>query len=566
MKTIALLTFIAVYALLLLLPKYRAVSALSAAALFLFLRIVPLGDVAGTVDWNVLMMLAGTMGTVDLFIRSNMPNRLSDRLVAVLPSVKWLIIALALFAGLVSAFVDNVATVLMLAPVGLAISKKLNISPVQPILAIAVSSNLQGAATLVGDTTSILLGGHMGLDFMDFFAYRGRPGLFWVVQAGALMTVPVMLFLFRKEKGKLYGAALTPVTDYLPTCLLLGTVLSLIAASFIPNKPEITNGLICMTFFLAGLAAECGRYGTALAKDVLKAIDYETLALLAGLFLVIRGIERAGIIDDLSHIITGMGGGNLFLTYTIIVWASVLISAFVDNIPYTATMLPVVGGVATALGVDQTVLCFGLLVGATLGGNLTPVGASANIAACGILRREGYEVSAGQFMRIGVPFTLMAVLTGYVLCWLGVRPDHGPDLLGDAALTADHLPHIIRGDAQLQRQFLIALNLRHGDAVRIVHQVSGDVEQQVLHAPPSGLEDVHFFQQSSHGVSGLSAGLDPLLGAVSVDLDIGGSHAGIVSADLLDETAIAGETGVSDNNTIERSLLGAHAAQSDLNH
>ena len=365
-----------------------------------------------------LLMLAGTMGTVDLFIRSNMPNRLSDRLVAVLPSVKWLIIALALFAGLVSAFVDNVATVLMLAPVGLAISKKLNISPVQPILAIAVSSNLQGAATLVGDTTSILLGGHMGLDFMDFFVYRGRPGLFWVVQAGALMTVPVMLFLFRKEKGKLYGAALTPVTDYLPTCLLLGTVLSLIAASFIPNKPEITNGLICMTFFLAGLAAECGRYGTALAKDVLKAIDYETLALLAGLFLVIRGIERAGIIDDLSHIITGMGGGNLFLTYTIIVWASVLISAFVDNIPYTATMLPVVGGVAAALGVDQTVLCFGLLVGATLGGNLTPVGASANIAACGILRREGYEVSAGQFMRIGVPFTLMAVLTGYVLCWL----------------------------------------------------------------------------------------------------------------------------------------------------
>ena len=419
MKTIALLTFIAVYALLLLLPKYRAVSALSAAALFLLLRIVPLGDVAGTVDWNVLMMLAGTMGTVDLFIRSNMPNRLSDRLVAVLPSVKWLIIALALFAGLVSAFVDNVATVLMLAPVGLAISKKLNISPVQPILAIAVSSNLQGAATLVGDTTSILLGGHMGLDFMDFFAYRGRPGLFWVVQAGALMTVPVMLFLFRKEKGKLYGAALTPVTDYLPTCLLLGTVLSLIAASFIPNKPDITNGVICMAFFLVGLLLESGKSKEkSLTADVLKAIDYETLGLLAGLFIVIRGIERVGIIDDISRIITGLGGGSLFLTYTIIVWASVIISAFVDNIPYTATMLPVMSGVAASLGVNQAVLCFGLLTGATLGGNLTPVGASANIAACGILRREGYEVSTGQFMRIGVPFTLAAVLTGYVLVWL----------------------------------------------------------------------------------------------------------------------------------------------------
>ena len=133
---------------------------------------------------------------------------------------------------------------------------------------------------------------------------------------------------------------------------------------------------------------------------------------------MIRGIERAGIIDDLSHIITGMGGGNLFLTYTIIVWASVLISAFVDNIPYTATMLPVVGGVAAALGVDQTVLCFGLLVGATLGGNLTPIGASANIAAIGILRKNGETVRTRDFLRIGVPFTLAAVLVGAGSLWL----------------------------------------------------------------------------------------------------------------------------------------------------
>ena len=419
MKLIALLIFIAVYALMLLLPTWRAAAALAAAAAFVLIGIVPVGEVAGAVDWNVLLMLAGTMGTVDLFIRSNMPNRLSDRLVSVLPSVKWLIIALALFAGLVSAFVDNVATVLMLAPVGLAISKKLNISPVQPILAIAVSSNLQGAATLVGDTTSILLAGHMGLDFMDFFVYRGRPGMFWVVEAGALVTVPVMLVLFRREKGKLRADRLTPVTDYLPTWLLLGTVLSLIAASFIPNKPDITNGVICMAFFLVGLLLESRKSKEkSLTADVLKAIDYETLGLLAGLFIVIRGIERVGIIDELSRAISRMGGGSLFWTYTIIVWASVLISAFVDNIPYTATMLPVVGGVAASLGVNQAVLCFGLLTGATLGGNLTPVGASANIAACGILRREGYEVTTGQFVRIGVPFTLAAVLTGYVLVWL----------------------------------------------------------------------------------------------------------------------------------------------------
>lgn len=419
LKIIALVIFIGVYGSLLAFPKHRALVAVSGALVFMLLGIVPPAEALGIVDWNVLLMLAGTMGTVDLFIRSKMPNRMSDHLVRRLPSAKALIIVLALFAGLVSAFVDNVATVLMLAPVGLALAQKLNISPVAPILAIAVSSNLQGAATLVGDTTSILLGSHMGLDFADFFWYNGSPGMFWVVQVGALVTVPVMLFLFRKEKGTLEGSELTPVTDYLPTVLLLGTVISLILASFLPEKPAITNGLICMGFFLVGLVAEGIRTREpGLVTEVLRNIDYGTLLLLAGLFLLIDGIDRVGIIADLSRGIAALGGGSLFLTYTIIVWFSVLASAFIDNIPYTATMLPVVGGVAASMGVDQSVLCFGLLIGATLGGNLTPVGASANITAAGILRKAGCEVSTGQFMRIGVPFTLTAVTSGYLLAWL----------------------------------------------------------------------------------------------------------------------------------------------------
>lgn len=420
LKAIALITFVVVYALFLLLPEYRAAAAAAAAALFIALGIVPWDEALGAVNWNVLLMLAGTMGTVEMFGRSQMPNRISDKLVRALPDVKSAIIVLALFSGFVSAFLDNVATVLMLAPVGLAIAKKLKISPVGIILAIAVSSNLQGAATLVGDTTSILLGGHLGMDFMDFFVYRGTAGMFWVVQAGALATVPVMMLLFRKEQGRLEkDPRLTPVTDYLPTWLLLGTVLCLILVSFLPEKPAMTNGLICMAVFVVGLVLECvkGRE-KGFAADIVKAIDYETLLLLAGIFLLIDGIDRAGIIRDISGVIARLGGGNLFLTYTIIVWASVLISAFVDNIPYTAAMLPVVGGVAAAMGADATVLCFGLLTGATLGGNLTPVGASANITAAGILRKDGYEVSTMQFMRIGVPFTLAAVFVGYVLVWV----------------------------------------------------------------------------------------------------------------------------------------------------
>ena len=414
MKTVALVAFITVYALLLLLPRGRWIAPVAAAALFVGVGIVPAGAAWEAVDWNVLMMLCGTMGTVDLFIRSKMPERLSDHLVNAIPSVKKLIIVLALFAGLVSAFVDNVATVLMLAPVGIAIAKKLNISPVEPIIAIAVSSNLQGAATLVGDTTSLLLAGHLKMDFLDFFVYQGKPGMFWFVQIGALATVPVMMWLFRKNEGYVAPAQ--------------ATVVALIAASFIPGRPAMTNGFICMGIFLVGLLAECflpkkvredeKRGWAAQAAETLKAIDVGTLALLAGLFIVIDGLNRVGIIADISQALSHVGGGSPFLTYTIVVWASVAFSAFIDNIPYTAAMLPVMAGAAGTMGIDQTVLCFGLLVGATLGGNLTPVGASANIAATGILEKEGYLVTPKQFMRIGVPFTLVAVLSGYVLVWV----------------------------------------------------------------------------------------------------------------------------------------------------
>ena len=128
-------------------------------------------------------------------------------------------------------------------------------------------------------------------------------------------------------------------------------------------------------------------------------------------------LTETGVIEDISALFVKLGGNSLFGMYSIIVWGSVIISAFIDNIPYVATMLPVVQGIAAMMGCDAHVLYFGLLVGATLGGNLTPIGASANIAAIGILQKEGYEVKASDFLKIGVPFTLLAVLTGYLYCW-----------------------------------------------------------------------------------------------------------------------------------------------------
>lgn len=200
MKNTAIILFILTYILLLSFPKIRAYIALASAVLFVALGILPLNKVAAAINWNVIMMIAGTMGVVGFFIESKMPSLLADKIINWVPNVKWAIVSLSLFSGIISAFIDNVATVLMVAPVAVTISKKLKMSPVLSVICIAISSNLQGAATLVGDTTSILLGGHADLTFIDFFFLDGKIGIFWIVEAGALVSLLVLLFLFRKEK------------------------------------------------------------------------------------------------------------------------------------------------------------------------------------------------------------------------------------------------------------------------------------------------------------------------------------------------------------------------------
>lgn len=446
----ALILFAATYILMMAFQKIRPYVAIGSALIFIALGTIAsaspdlfgsgffnvgestysygVAQALGEIDWNVLMMITGTMGTVYLFIESKMPQLMSDILISKMPNVKWAIVCLSLFAGIVSAFVDNVATVLMIAPVALAFCKKVNISPVPSIICIAVSSNLQGAATLVGDTTSILLAKSANLDFSDFFVDSGKPGMFWVVEAGAIVSALIILFMFRKDNAKIEFNARTKVEDKFPTFLLVGTIVLLIAASFIPYKdgaaegqfykPDITNGLICIGFFIIGIIREVFfNKNYKIVKDTFKEIDYYTIALLTGLFIVIGGIKSAGVIDVIGNGIAKLGSGSEFIIYTIIVWISVILSAFIDNIPYTATMLTIVPVIAADMGMEPKLLYYGLLCGATLGGNLTPIGASANIAGIGILKKEGYEVKATTFMKYGVPFTLAAVLTGYILIW-----------------------------------------------------------------------------------------------------------------------------------------------------
>lgn len=417
----ALIIFIVMYIGMLAFSKQRIWFSLGGAILMILFGVISIASVPGAINWNVIMMICGTMGIVSLFIESKMPARLSDLMLLAVPNACWAIIALSAFSGIISAFVDNVATVLMVAPVGIAICKKLKINPVPVIIAIAVSSNLQGAATLVGDTTSILLGGYAGMSFVDFIWWKGKPSIFWAVELGALGTIFILRWIFKNEKSTIDKGKVTEVKDHIPGIFLLMVVILLIIASFfdIPYIDEIKNGLICMTLCIIDIARACIRKkNISPIRLVLKEMDLTTLGMLCGLFVVIEAINEAGIIQVIADFFASLGNGNIFFLYTIIVFSSVLLSAFIDNIPYVAAMLPVVEGIAIKLGADPIVLYFGLLSGATLGGNITPFGASANVTGIGILKKEGYNVSNKDFFRIGVPFTLTAVIIGYIFVWM----------------------------------------------------------------------------------------------------------------------------------------------------
>lgn len=415
---LALILFIITYLLMMIFSTKREIIVIISSILFTLLGIINFKEAITAINYDALLIIIGTTGIVGFFIESKMPCLMADYLLTKVTDTKWAIVVLAMLAGIVSAFVDNVATVLMVAPIGLAICKKLNISPVNALIAISVSSNLQGAATLIGDTTSIILGSYANMNFVEFFFVEGKPSIFFAVELGAIVTIPVMLFLFRKYKTKIPKGEITKISDYFPTILIILNIVLLIINSFLPTNSIITNGVICIALYIIGIIYYIIRKRNfKIIKNSLKAIDLKTIIMLAGIFVVIAGITKAGLIQQLSNIFIKIGKNNIFIIYTVITFGSVFLSSFIDNIPYVATMLPVVSQIATTANAPIYLLYFGLLSGATLGGNLTPIGASANITTIAILKKEGYNVKLKDYFKIGIPFTLAAVITGYLYIW-----------------------------------------------------------------------------------------------------------------------------------------------------
>jgi len=388
----------------------------SAIAALFFGRALNVGEILSSVNYNVLGVFWGTMVLSGLFIKSAVPEYLATWLVDRSKNVGIAMLSVCFLAGFISSFVENVATVLIVAPIAFEVAKKLKANPVPFLIGIAVSSNLQGCATMIGDSPSLILALSSGMNFMDFFWMKGRPGITFAVELGAIAAFYVLYLLFRKYKEPVKKLEDVKVKTWFPTIILTLMMLTLAASSFVENKHPYTIAFICITYGVIGLVWHELKHRETIS--LVKDLDWHTFFFLIGIFILVGSLTYRGIVDDVAAVIIKYTGGNQFIAFTVIIWLSVLLSAFIDNIPYIIAMIPVAKLVAGSLGVGPELFLFALLIGTSLGGNITPIGASANVVAVGFLRKHGYHVKFGDFVKIGLPFTIAAVSVAYVFLWV----------------------------------------------------------------------------------------------------------------------------------------------------
>ena len=415
-KITALIVFAISYFLFVCLPHKRALVALAGSLLLVLTQTISLKEAFLAVNWNVMGIFVGTLIIADVFMQSRVPAYIAEVIVDRAKSTVWAILFICILSCFISAFVENVATVLIVAPIALALAKKLKINPMNMMIAIAVSSNLQGTATLIGDPPSMLLGGFAKMNFGDFFFYHGKPSIFFAVELGAFASFCVLYFIFRKHKTKTQLIPVEKVKSWVPTILLVSLIVLLALTSFFDSGFTSLAGQLCMVFGILALVWEKLVNKTSIISGF-KGLDWDTTFFLMGIFIIVGAISLTGWIQVLANYLANLVGGNIFLGYTAIVFISVILSAFIDNVPFLAAMLPVAMIMSDKLQINPSLFLFGLLIGASLGGNITPIGASANIVACGLLKKEGYRVKFTDFMKIGIPFTIVAVTVAYLFVW-----------------------------------------------------------------------------------------------------------------------------------------------------
>jgi Na+/H+ antiporter NhaD/arsenite permease-like protein len=428
-KWIVLGIAVLMYALIVIFSDKKSWVSLGAAVLLFILGFSYPGEAASAlnwkalashINWTVLMIYVGSLVIAELFIYSRVPAAIADGIISRSPNVGIAIVAILCMTGLISAFVENVATVLVMAPIALALCARLKMNPSLFMVGLAVMANLQGTATLVGDPPSMIFADFAKYGFNDFFVYQGKLSIFFAVQVGMIVGALFFYLFFIKSGKDTVTVEQEKIISPLPSVLLVLMIAGLAAASFISGGISLASGLIVMILGAAGLVwyKFIRRQSNGEIARLLRELDWDTALFLLSIFVVVGAVSGVGLLDDFSRFLSRIVGGNVLLGFVLIVAVSTLISGFVDNVPYIIVMLPVARSMAAGLSLAPELYMFALLIGSCMGGNLTPFGASANVVSVGILKKAGVSMNFGHWLKIGLPFTLLTTGASSLFIWL----------------------------------------------------------------------------------------------------------------------------------------------------
>lgn len=414
---LSVIIFIAAYAMIIVEKVHRTIIALVGATVVIALGLITQEEAVRAIDFNTIGLLVGMMIIVGITRRSGLFGYLavkSARLAKGKPIN--IMIALGLITGILSGLLDNVTTVLLIVPVTYVLTDRLDISPIPFLFAEIVCSNIGGTATLIGDPPNIMIGSATGLGFMDFIANMALPAIIIMI-----VTLACLVFIYRKD--------LFADEDKIKSIMELDEV-EYIKDWGILKKSLIILGLTILGFFLHQAlhleSATVALMGAAFLmlitaeepEDVLMLVEWPVIFFFLGLFVLVGSLEANGVIEALAAKSLQVSGGNLPLTGMLILWMSAIASAFVDNIPFVATMIPLLQSVGQASAMPMDSLWWALALGACLGGNGTLIGASANITVVGIAERHGNIIKFIDYLKIGFPLMILSIIIANIYLYL----------------------------------------------------------------------------------------------------------------------------------------------------
>lgn len=393
----------------------RTVAALLGGVAMILFGVIPQEQAFASIDWNVIFLLAGMMAIANLLRETGLFQWIAVQAVRLGGGNPFrILIILSLVTAFASALLDNVTIVVLVAPVTLFVAASLKVSPMPFLVAQILASNIGGAATLIGDPPNILIGSAAGIDFLTF-AVNMTPIIVLILIA----FIGLAFVLFRKDLQA--GQSELPDVEALETAELITDHRLLRRALIVMGGVTVgflVHGALHLepaTIALAGATVLMLWTGSD-PHHVLRDIEWSTLFFFIGLFITVEAVVEVGIIDTLAQGALNLTGGNVSLTSMLLIWLSAVASGIVDNIPYTATMIPLVESMGQTMPIEP--LWWSLALGADLGGNATLVGASANIVVANLAERSGYPISFRTFLAYGVITTLVSVIFASVYVWI----------------------------------------------------------------------------------------------------------------------------------------------------